>query len=180
MIRRPPRSTLFPYTTLFRSVVLKKCIEKDLLPILCVGESLKEREANKECCTLMTATHCKGLLLRVNGVLTLNGDISMSQRGCYVPGGGADLYLAYNDIKIPAVGAAGAQGRYQQPGAYGANGIDGQCGGGGAGCACHLPSGRETHSAGRHLELRAPSSSPSASSCSRRVRRNETDRKSVV
>ena len=27
---------------------LKKCIEKDLLPILCVGESLKEREAGKE------------------------------------------------------------------------------------------------------------------------------------
>src|SRR5256886_13476766 len=24
MIRRPPRSTLFPYTTLFRSIVLKK------------------------------------------------------------------------------------------------------------------------------------------------------------
>lgn len=86
-------------------------------------------------CTLTTATHCKGLLLRVNGVLTLNGNISMSQRGCYVPGGGADLYLAYNDIKIPAVGAAGAQGRYQQPGAYGANGVDGQCGGGGAGSA---------------------------------------------
>src|SRR2546422_7164076 len=31
MIRRPPRSTLFPYTTLFRS--------------LCVGETLAEREA---------------------------------------------------------------------------------------------------------------------------------------
>src|SRR2546427_5469619 len=25
MIRRPPRSTLFPYTTLFRSVVLHRC-----------------------------------------------------------------------------------------------------------------------------------------------------------
>src|SRR5258707_6221923 len=25
MIRRPPRSTLFPYTTLFRSVVRQKC-----------------------------------------------------------------------------------------------------------------------------------------------------------
>src|SRR2546422_6019903 len=31
MIRRPPRSTLFPYTTLFRS--------------LCVGETLAERDA---------------------------------------------------------------------------------------------------------------------------------------
>src|SRR3712207_6971769 len=27
MIRRPPRSTLFPYTTLFRSVALKAIIE---------------------------------------------------------------------------------------------------------------------------------------------------------
>src|SRR5436190_20812198 len=26
MIRRPPRSTLFPYTTLFRSVVLAGCV----------------------------------------------------------------------------------------------------------------------------------------------------------
>src|SRR5688572_31120581 len=26
MIRRPPRSTLFPYTTLFRSVFLRRCV----------------------------------------------------------------------------------------------------------------------------------------------------------
>src|SRR2546425_3100718 len=35
MIRRPPRSTLFPYTTLFRShlgVVLGEVAERDLLP----------------------------------------------------------------------------------------------------------------------------------------------------
>src|SRR3712207_9026094 len=31
MIRRPPRSTLFPYTTLFRSMV-KRDIEADLVP----------------------------------------------------------------------------------------------------------------------------------------------------
>src|SRR2546426_8012835 len=28
MIRRPPRSTLFPYTTLFRSLVLPICLEE--------------------------------------------------------------------------------------------------------------------------------------------------------
>src|SRR5438552_14561344 len=28
MIRRPPRSTLFPYTTLFRSVVLKRRVRR--------------------------------------------------------------------------------------------------------------------------------------------------------
>src|SRR6266566_7733798 len=32
MIRRPPRSTLFPYTTLFRSLGLKACIPPLLLP----------------------------------------------------------------------------------------------------------------------------------------------------
>src|SRR2546427_7196188 len=41
MIRRPPRSTLFPYTTLFRSCVPPVCgasfarIHIDLLPIKC-------------------------------------------------------------------------------------------------------------------------------------------------
>src|SRR2546427_8256292 len=30
MIRRPPRSTLFPYTTLFRSGREKSCVEEDL------------------------------------------------------------------------------------------------------------------------------------------------------
>src|SRR2546422_3412629 len=29
MIRRPPRSTLFPYTTLFRSVILAVCSKND-------------------------------------------------------------------------------------------------------------------------------------------------------
>src|SRR5258708_13305029 len=28
MIRRPPRSTLFPYTTLFRSKALMRCVEE--------------------------------------------------------------------------------------------------------------------------------------------------------
>src|SRR5256886_15639739 len=28
MIRRPPRSTLFPYTTLFRSLVLQRCADE--------------------------------------------------------------------------------------------------------------------------------------------------------
>src|SRR3989442_4597214 len=31
MIRRPPRSTLFPYTTLFRSVVVSKQILEDIM-----------------------------------------------------------------------------------------------------------------------------------------------------
>src|SRR5438034_7119819 len=39
MLRRPPRSTLFPYTTLFRSVALRSCDERPLN----VGEPLVDR-----------------------------------------------------------------------------------------------------------------------------------------
>src|SRR2546430_8584076 len=39
MIRRPPRSTLFPYTTLFRSV--RHCDPKSIFSCLCSG-SFKE------------------------------------------------------------------------------------------------------------------------------------------
>src|SRR3712207_7112752 len=34
MIRRPPRSTLFPYTTLFRSQSRQRCIRKELACLL--------------------------------------------------------------------------------------------------------------------------------------------------
>src|SRR4029434_3345422 len=36
MIRRPPRSTLFPYTTLFRSCCLCKAVYKTIWKSLCV------------------------------------------------------------------------------------------------------------------------------------------------
>src|SRR5258708_28372092 len=37
MIRRPPRSTLFPYTTLFRSKIRPdlKCISRRIIPAFC-------------------------------------------------------------------------------------------------------------------------------------------------
>src|SRR5260370_16515330 len=38
MIRRPPRSTLFPYTTLFRSVLRVRAYELDVQPLLPVGD----------------------------------------------------------------------------------------------------------------------------------------------
>src|SRR2546430_4442712 len=42
MIRRPPRSTLFPYTTLFRSLVLAggNDAQRATLPAICAGERL--------------------------------------------------------------------------------------------------------------------------------------------
>src|SRR2546430_13029635 len=36
MIRRPPRSTLFPYTTLFRSVSMISCL-RNSSPVLCAA-----------------------------------------------------------------------------------------------------------------------------------------------
>src|SRR3712207_7166962 len=37
MIRRPPRSTLFPYTTLFRSLDVERHVEHEPLPGLLLG-----------------------------------------------------------------------------------------------------------------------------------------------
>src|SRR2546425_2227295 len=37
MIRRPPRSTLFPYTTLFRSVIIDEPVRRDLQHRIEVG-----------------------------------------------------------------------------------------------------------------------------------------------
>src|ERR1041385_8289322 len=38
MIRRPPRSTLFPYTTLFRSKILEKCLHKSSDKFECLAQ----------------------------------------------------------------------------------------------------------------------------------------------
>src|SRR2546426_3080114 len=42
MIRRPPRSTLFPYTTLFRSIVLEPGDERDVADGLLGGGRVQE------------------------------------------------------------------------------------------------------------------------------------------
>src|SRR3712207_7584818 len=46
MIRRPPRSTLFPYTTLFRS------------PLCTAGESVRKHLCQKDPFALSHALHC--------------------------------------------------------------------------------------------------------------------------
>lgn len=96
--------------------------------------------------TLSVANPCKGLLIRVNGVLTLNGIIDMTGKGCYNPNP-ADLFLGYTDIRIPAIGAAAGQpvlnGNYD--GNPGANGIDGQCGGAGAGASAFYAADKKSN-----------------------------------
>src|SRR5258708_24068322 len=47
MIRRPPRSTLFPYTTLFRSVAHVSRLFTHRQPLKNTEESKHSREANK-------------------------------------------------------------------------------------------------------------------------------------
>src|SRR3712207_6992554 len=42
MIRRPPRSTLFPYTTLFRSQYTSGRAEQYFLPLVATGEAQPE------------------------------------------------------------------------------------------------------------------------------------------
>src|SRR2546426_6881947 len=44
MIRRPPRSTLFPYTTLFRSISRTSCAQRQATAILAAHCSASSRE----------------------------------------------------------------------------------------------------------------------------------------
>src|SRR3989454_12520912 len=51
MIRRPPRSTLFPYTTLFRSVRLAEMLEQDpydLPALLLLGRALLDDKRDEQ------------------------------------------------------------------------------------------------------------------------------------
>lgn len=81
---------------------------------------------------LTAAAACRALIVKVRGVLTLNGYISMNAKGCYIPGVSSNFHFGYSDIFVPLQGAAGGIGR-ADTGLNGANGVNGQCGGGGAG-----------------------------------------------
>src|SRR2546422_8560381 len=48
MIRRPPRSTLFPYTTLFRSCPGRRALESSCLPCAVAPAHLGSRERRDE------------------------------------------------------------------------------------------------------------------------------------
>src|SRR2546430_13025555 len=48
MIRRPPRSTLFPYTTLFRSNRVKSALHRYLEQLLMTKEALQRHNADLE------------------------------------------------------------------------------------------------------------------------------------
>src|SRR5258705_5715055 len=66
MIRRPPRSTLFPYTTLFRSLYIKKLADVDqkVLKTLVVKSVIAMREIGRHTSELQSLRHlvCRLLL----------------------------------------------------------------------------------------------------------------------
>ena len=47
MIRRPPRSTLFPYTTLFRSKILKGVVEEEKPGLVIMGKQAIDDDCNQ-------------------------------------------------------------------------------------------------------------------------------------
>src|SRR2546430_8328617 len=68
MIRRPPRSTLFPYTTLFRSHAVATCSDKDphctVCPLLRSEEHTSELQSQSNLvCRLLLEKKKKILLL---------------------------------------------------------------------------------------------------------------------
>src|SRR2546426_2499467 len=94
MIRRPPRSTLFPYTTLFRSVHVRADVEggalsggQDLLDP-CVGGDRKSTRLNSSHLVISYAVFClkKKKKDRIsNNILNQNINIHCQPRGvlCY-------------------------------------------------------------------------------------------------
>src|SRR5437016_8976249 len=68
MIRRPPRSTLFPYTTLFRSLELERLLDvrhRFVEPFPALGEHVRSEEHTSELQSL-TNLVCRLLLEKKN------------------------------------------------------------------------------------------------------------------
>src|SRR2546422_4370312 len=69
MIRRPPRSTLFPYTTLFRSIALSGCsFSKKLRPLKYERGSCRDSHSS---CLMRSEEHTSELQSRLHLVCRL-------------------------------------------------------------------------------------------------------------
>src|SRR2546422_4490385 len=79
MIRRPPRSTLFPYTTLFRSF-----LREDHVKFLVVGVGLQKQNIDDDrpgpCCVKRSEEHTSELQSRLHIVCRLL--LEKKQRKC--------------------------------------------------------------------------------------------------
>src|SRR2546430_9697485 len=82
MIRRPPRSTLFPYTTLFRSDAGKACVrfkKLEELPLEVVGEAIRRVRSEEHTSELQSQSNlvCRLLLeKKKNNSRTRSPDVS--------------------------------------------------------------------------------------------------------
>src|SRR5947199_2322688 len=57
MIRRPPRSTLFPYTTLFRSRLFERLVARAVEAAQALGEQVEGRQAVDRKSTRLNSSH---------------------------------------------------------------------------------------------------------------------------
>src|SRR5260370_20062002 len=72
MIRRPPRSTLFPYTTLFRSNVLEACKQAGVdISFFCYHPGLSSPAVCRQCLVERSEEHTSELQSHLNLVCRL-------------------------------------------------------------------------------------------------------------
>src|SRR3989442_461076 len=74
MIRRPPRSTLFPYTTLFRSVFVEQAEEAGGLPARSAGDRVHDAEPREEPVEVRVP-------VRVHLVVAVQGEAAVRSQG---------------------------------------------------------------------------------------------------
>src|SRR6266496_5484373 len=105
MIRRPPRSTLFPYTTLFRSLRARGCHEirnarASMLPTRCqlslnVSGAAEDRGTQRQICVHLAAAGARRLVVgEASGAVT---DFEVDDRA-----GGQDADLIEAEERLPS------------------------------------------------------------------------------
>src|SRR2546426_12825397 len=80
MIRRPPRSTLFPYTTLFRSRIPVVCVHHDVESALLQRRAAVERSEWRSAYLRYQARRAEEVERRWCGRVTLNVAVSEQDR----------------------------------------------------------------------------------------------------
>src|SRR3989475_10825363 len=90
MIRRPPRSTLFPYTTLFRSPELRVADVLDPAAVLSVVQRRRRREPRPREIDDEPRRITQGEVLDVHGTLEVDHDLDFAGRRDHADG----LHLA--------------------------------------------------------------------------------------
>src|SRR2546421_5021411 len=104
MIRRPPRSTLFPYTTLFRSVIEA---EGKMLPLIQLDGAIMQFVGRQACCHVGAHVDCSrlrcveheevatahGRTALTTGIRAPSADSPHHRIGQRLPGKTRDIYI---------------------------------------------------------------------------------------